>query len=541
MQINANLTDPFTIATAVALLALLAVQSVLILRNKTLSPGRKLLRAALNGLLWLVLAGYVLQISWSVDRPATHALLVGGEVPAVYARTVQDSLRIPERFAAKNTYDSVTLVGQDFPVETLTQLSRSVVRGVPYHQPDRIQELRWKAIVRQGEGQRVTGHIRSSGKQVLRIRYGNQTLDSLMLRQGENTFALQFPVFGRGRIQTELVLGKQPLDTVRFFSRPTTPLRVLFVLNNPDFESKTLAEWLGKQGHSVQLTTTLAKNVRSRTVINSSPTNTGKKPDLIITDPANATDAIVRNAVAGGQAVLFINLSNPPADVAAINRALRTRWQVRRVSNQEAIPVGNGLTALPYQFGDALNQLAVSGYPVATQQGAGQVGVSLLNETFPLALSGDSVAYNRIWYAIMARLRPAQTNNVLLDAPIFSGLSNQVYVNNLVGSNTVVRMGTDTVRLRNAPLNRQSAIGTVRATREGWQPVQDSLAVYVERTTGNPVAARQVVNRFLLAHSKYQVVGERTDHQTSEEIPGWVWLTLFLVCLTALWIEPKFS
>ena len=91
MQINPN--QPYFWLIAVALLALLAVQSVLILRNRTLSPGRKLLRAALNGLLWLVLAGYVLQISWPVDGPATHALLVGGEVPAAYARTVHVRFR----------------------------------------------------------------------------------------------------------------------------------------------------------------------------------------------------------------------------------------------------------------------------------------------------------------------------------------------------------------------------------------------------------------------------------------------------------------
>ncbi|GAB3641063.1 hypothetical protein [Spirosoma arcticum] len=547
MQINVTLTDPVTLATAFALLALLAVQGWFIVRNKTLSPGRKTLRAALNALMWLVVAGYVLKISWPVDRPITHALLVGDDVPAAYARTVQDSLRIRERFTTqtfKNSHDSVTLVGQGFPTETLTQLSQSVVRWVPYDAPNQLKQLRWKGVVRQGEMQWITGKIRSNSKQRLRIQYGNQTLDSLMLSPGGNTVALQFPVFGRGRLQTELRLGNQPLDTVRFYSRPATPLFIQFVLDNPDFESKTLADWLGKQGHSVEVSTTLATNVRSRVDINRSPKATGRKPDVVITDPINAANTLVRNAVAGGKAVLFINLSSLPTDITRINRALKTRWQVRKISDQETVPAGSGLTAHPYRFANALNQFAVPAYPVAAQQVTGRVGVSLLNETFPLALSGDSLAYGRIWYGILARLQPAEKNNLVVDAPVFSGLLSSVYVNNSVIKNAVLRVGADTSRLTQSPLNQQSAVGTLFAKQAGWQPIQDSLAFYVDNLTdGSSVANRQVISRFMVAHSTYQSAptGPARQRREAAGAPGWVWLTLFVVCLTALWIEPKIT
>ena len=536
-------TDPFTLATALGLLALLVIQVWLIGRNTTLSPVRKTLRAALNGLLWLVLVGYVLQIGWSADRPATHALLIGDDVPAVEARTAQDSLGIQDWFTArtfKSPYDSVTLVGQDFPTETLARLSQSVVRWIPYDQPGRVRELRWKGIVRQGEMQRVTGQIRSNGKQLLRIQYGNQTLDSLMLTKGNNTFTLQFPVFGRGRTQTELLLEDKLLDTIRFYGRPTAPLLVRFVLGNPDFESKTLADWLGKQGHSVQVSTTLSTNVRSRVDINNFQKGPDRKPDVIVTDPANAADAPVPNAIADGKAVLFINLTNPPTDVTAINRALGTRWQVRRTSNQETVPAGNNLTALPYQFTGRPNQFAVPGYPVAMQQTAGRVGVSLLNETFPLSLRGDSIAYSRIWSAIMARLQPPQKNNVLVDAPLFSGLPNEISINSPVMSTPTLRAGEDTIQLTQSPLNRQSATGSLLTRQTGWQPVQDSLSVWVERTVrNNPAAARQMVSQFMMAHSKHRFASTGPTHRTGEALPGWVWLTLFLCCLTALWVEPK--
>ena len=543
MQLDFN--QPVTWLLAFALLVLLVVQGWFILRNRSLSPGRKTVRALLNGLLWLAILGYILPINWPIDRPTTHVLLVGEDVPAAYARTVQDSLHLRGRFTTrtlKTTYDSVTLVGQDFPTETLTRLSQSIVRWVPYDQPDQVQELRWKGVVRQGEMQHVTGQLQSSVRQLLRIQYGTKTLDSLMLAKGRNTFDLHFPTFGRGRAQTELVLGGKTLDTVRFYSRPTRALQVRFVLDNPDFESKTLADWLGKQGHSVQLSTTLATNVRSSVGINSSPKQAAQKPDVVITDPANATNTLVRKAIAEGKAVLFINLSNPLVDGAAINRALGTRWQVRKLVNQETVPVGANLTAHPYRFAPAPNQFGVPGYPVAVQQVAGRVGLSLLNETYPLSLSGDSTTYSRIWYATLARLQPTEPNNVLVDAPVYSNSPTMVYVNNPAVSSTTFRVGRDTVSLTTSPLNRQSAVGMLRTQQSGWQPVQDSLRVWVEHTTAkNPVAARQTISRFMLVHARYQPIRSITPRQTHESVPNWGWLTVFLVCLTALWVEPKIA
>ena len=544
-----NWTDPITWGIALGFLVLLTVQVWFITRNQTLSTGRKLVRTALNGLLWLVLVAYLLQVSWITDRPPTHALLVGEEVPVAYARRVQDSLHIQERLPArslKTAFDSITLVGQDFSTETLARLSRSVVRWVPYTTPGQLQELRWKGIVQQGEMQRVTGRIALTERQLIRLQYGSRTLDSVMLTPGVKDFTLQFPAFGQGRTQVEVMLGKEALDTVRFFGRPATPLRVQFLLDNPDFESKTLADWLGRQGHSVQLSTTLAKNVRSSTGINTPSKGGSKKPDLIITDPANAGSSTVRTAIADGKAVLFINLGTPTTDVAVINRALKTRWQIKRSSTQESVPAGSNLTAHPFLFSPAPNQFSVAGYPIGVQQTAGRVGVSLLNETFPLALSGDSVTYSRIWQAVLAKLRPAARNNVLIEAPAYSGLQTTVRVNNPTASAPRLRIGTDTVRLAPSPLNRQSSVGTMVTQNTGWQILQDSLAVYVEPASPqHPLANRQVIAQIMRAHSTYGMATGRPGQLASpgtaqrEPVPNWVWLTVLVVCLAALWVEPK--
>lgn len=513
----------------------------LLARNKTLSTGRKTIKAGLNGLLFLVVAAYIWQPTWTVDKPARHALLVGDEVPTAMARRVQDSLGIQEQFTAKTLdprYDSVTVLGQDFPRETLTKLSRATLNWLPYNAPDQVSDLRWRAVVRQGEPQKITGRITSTKTQTLAVRYGNKTLDSIPLKPGENTFALAFPAFAMGRTHAELVLNGTVLDSLHFLGRPLSPLKIQFLLSNPDFESKTLADWLGRHGHQVQLTAGISRNVSRELRINASKVMTN--PDLLVTEPDKAGSLAVRNALRNGRAVLFINLTNAETESRAIGRATGSRWVVRRMAATPVVELGNGLTALPYRFADAANQFSAGTYPVAIQRTAntnavGRVGVSLLGETFPLALSGDSLTYSRIWSAVLAQLYPSANNNLLADAPLLPNVRQRVSLTNLTAPASRFIAGTDTVALTSSPLNAQSLNGQYLPTQAGWQPVSDSLAVYVSAGPDQ----RETVQQFVLAHAAYGSAARKTDTTTTETVPGWLWLTLFLAVLTALWVEPK--
>ncbi len=564
MSITTDLNNPVNWLIATLLLALLGGQSWLLWRNRTLSPARKGIRLGLNGLLWLLLVAYFLQPHWPTNRPVTHALFIGEGVPADVARHVQDSLRIPDRFTALPKdpirYDSVTLLGQRFPTELLPRLSNTAVQWIRYDEPDLLSAIRWQGIVWEGEIQQITGRIQSTKKQVMRLTYGSKTLDSANLTVGNQAFRFQFPVFSRGRTQTELMLGQKtgagtPLDTVRFFSQAIKPLRVQFLLNNPDFESKNLADWFGKHGHSVQLTTTLSRNISSSTTINKPTKSTNQPHDLLITEPANAAAAPVRKALADGRAVLFIGLTDGEADCRSINQAMGTRFVAHKISNEPAVPISAVLTALPYRFAEAVTQFTVGGYPIAVQRtvsrgeqsvgrtpdgSAGWVGVSLLNETFPLALSGDSLTYTQIWTAVLARMYPTQ-NAISVDAPVVSQFPLGFSINNRnTALPTRLLFGADTVRLTRSALNTHTATGWHLAGDAGWQAVNDSLAVFVEAARrGNPIVENQTVSRFMAAHALYQPALASKNRQTDWQPSGWLWLSLFLICLTMLWVEPK--
>jgi len=536
-----NPSEPVSWLVLGLLAAVLLLQLWLLIRNQALSPRRKGLRLALNGLFWLALAGFVLKPVWTVIPDTNQALVAGAEVPAAYLRTLKDSLGVTESFREidfKGQFEAVTLVGQNFSPAFLSRVSQQPLRWVPYHPADVLQSLRWKGLVRQGERQRVTGRLRASEKQWLRLRYAGQTLDSTAVGPGDQTFTLQFPAFGRGRSQAELLLGEQPLDTIRFFTQPVRPLTFRFLLGTPDFETKTLADWRGQQGHRVQLTTTLSRNIGSSLRINAPGAAKGVEPDIVVTDPDNAGSTEVRRALGEGRSVLVLNLSAPETEVAAINRALGSRFRVQKVSNEPTVPVLNGrLTALPYKPVASLSQWVVAAYPVVVQPTGGKIGLSLLGETFPLRLSGDSLTYGRIWGEILAPLQPPVPNLLALNAPLYPGLPVTLRLSQATALPSQIALEADTARLTPSAINAGSGEAVYRFAQAGWHRLADSLEVYVDEPDARQSTER--LGRYLLTQSAYPPLHSPGTAWAQRSLPTWVWLGLLLLLLTALWVEPK--
>ena len=109
-------------------------------------------------------------------------------------------------------------------------------------------------------------------------------------------------------------MGDTFVDTLRFFVRPRPVLAYQFVLDSPDFESRTLAEWLGRRGNAVTVTTTVSKGIQQSTTLNDG-VGKGTLPDVVITDPSNAASSGVKKALAAGKSVLFIGLTQPEGTI----------------------------------------------------------------------------------------------------------------------------------------------------------------------------------------------------------------------------------
>lgn len=540
-------TDPVHWLILVALGAIPLIMAWLLWKNTTLAPDRLWLRAGLNLLLWLLLVAYCLQPVWKTTSDRAQALLVGHEVPTAEARRVQDSLGLPERFSPEEFvqkklathFDSITLLGQDFPTELMAQIGSASMNWVPFYDPDRLQAVHWRSVVRRGEIQQITGQINSSQKQWLKVSFAGQTLDSTLLDTGTQSFSLRFPAFAEGRTSTELYLADQLLDSVRYFTRPVPRLSYQFILSNPDFESRTLAEWLGQKGSPVSVVTTVSKGVQSTTTINGGvPANA--LPDLVITDPSNAANGLVKKALNAGKSILFINLTQPEVELPSLNRSLGTAFSARRTSTESTIPISTLLTALPYTFSESLPQIVTPGYPVAVWNKAGRVGVSLLSETFPLKLSGDSTSYEKLWNTVFAQTQPATGATLTATAPLFKGIPGVLSLNSVSQLPASITIGTDSLPVLPSPLNDQTADIEYLFGKAGWVPLGDSIEVFVEDSTSALLPTVRTTHYLRAFHaSRYTRASQSNKPSREAKLPDWAWQVLFILVATALWVEPK--
>lgn len=526
-----------------ALLILPLVQVVAIWQKKTSSTSRIWLKTGLNLLLWLTVCLFFINPTIEKSIDSNKILLVSDNIPQQAIQTVKDSLKITEVFSQKafnrqvidnpqliSQLGKIYLFGEDATPELLSKLNQKSIYWIPYFQPDELQEIHWKGVLNKGEIQQIDGKINSSKAQMLRLKYGNQVIDSLKLSKGFNGFELRFTNFSIGKTALVLALQEKSLQEVNFFSLKNQPKHFQFILSNPDFESKTLADWLGKNGNQVETITTVAKNTQSTFSINAA-----KKfvPDIIITDPSNAGNSLVKKAFAEGKSILFINVEEPDVAIKSINQHLGTKWKVRRTSTQENLVISQDLTAHPYQFEPVAFQKVVFEYPIAIQKHYGKVGISLLNESFPLILSGDSITYTKIWQSTFQALNPSSDNVIRIDAPLYPDVVENLKTIQNTENRTIV--AKDTAFSTQSGINPLSAEAKYVFRKTGWNIFQDSLAVYVEENQ-NDIANAKSIKPYL--KESIDSTGN-TAQSISTSLPEWLWYVLIVLLLTALWLEPK--
>ncbi|MCE7063804.1 hypothetical protein [Dyadobacter sp. CY326] len=554
IELDFNWSEPLNLLIFAVTVALLPLQLWLLFRQKSNVSGQRFwIRTGLNVLLWIAIMAFVVQPYLVRESKTSVSFIAGKDVPRSVANSLLDSLsgsgNVVSNDLEESTFDTLILAGQDFdatlfPKILQSQQSPGLIKWIPYFQKNLPYDLQWKELVRNGEMQVLYGRIESTEKHLIKLRYGSQTLDSVSLNIGSNHFKLQYPSFTLGRTVVELSVNEAVTDTLHYFSRSTAPMTVQFILDSPDFESRALANWLGKAGNSVIYTAILSKDIKSKLTINK-----GKEPDMIVTDATNATNALVKKSLLKGKSILFLNLTSPLSEVSAINAALGTTFQVRKSSTEESVAIWSGLTALPYHFAPSNRYFQIAGYPFAVQKTTGNVGISLLNETFPLQLSGDSLAYQKIWNAVLAPIRPLLKSNIDLTAPIFRGLGSEVALNNFPEPVKMLRIGADTIFPVSSALNPRSGNAIFKPIESGWIAFNDSLEteLFVEDQAVNAGRYNAALVRDFVR--SYNVYRAKMDSNAVGSVPKtngvkrklseWMWFGLIMCCLLSVWIESK--
>ncbi|KAA0992492.1 hypothetical protein [Dyadobacter aurulentus] len=548
IQLDFDLSDTWSLLVLVLAIVLLPLQLWLLLKRVEIrSASRLRLKICLNVLLWLSLIAFILQPYFSWPMRSLTGIVAGSEVPRNAIESLRDSLPnselLPPISLRKKVPDTLVLFGQQIPQSVFAglQLShrRPILKWIPYFSPDELRRLNWKGVLDHGAMQAIHGSIESSKKQVLKVSFGANVLDSVILNPGMNDFRIDFPAFAQGRTAVILDLAGEPVDTLRFFARQVKPLAVRFKLESPDFETRNLAAWLGKNGNAVTYDALISRDLKASVEI-----NRAEVPELFVTTPGNAKDPAIRKAVSGGASILFLGFEDPATQLSLINTALGTHFKVRKISNESIVDVSAGLTALPFGFAASPGQLEIPGFPVAVEKRTGKVAVSLLNETFPMQLAGDSMGYQKVWGQILAYLRPVQENGIGIVAPVIAGSQNQIELNNVKPGGNLLKWGADTLFTAPSPFNENAKNGALIPATSGWISLGDSLnaEVFVEETSD--FAGTSQVRDFVNAYEN-QLSGLKGDRENlkgvTARLPDWFWLALLITCFAALWIEAKFS
>ncbi|MFN8355990.1 MAG: hypothetical protein U0Y10_16160 [Spirosomataceae bacterium] len=531
----------------------LVLQGRLLLRNKSLSRQRLFVKGVLNGLLAVVLIAWTLQPTWKSSTSTNKVLIVTQNIAPNMLQRIQDSLQIEEVVGVEEIKQQqqldptfieklgqVFVVGQDVDASFLSDFGLKKPIWIPYYHPNQIRDIRWQGVIRKGELQHIEGQIEVTHSTLLRLKYGKTTLDSLPVEKGIRSFVFRVPSFVIGRCELELWADHNLLQPIRFYSRPNEAIHVKFLLESPDFESKILAEWLGKNGHTVEINATISKSTLTKVTINQSVKDKIVTADILITDPSNASNPLVKKAVSEGKSILFLGVQEVESSLKNINQAVGTHFNVSKISNEAIVPVGNGLTALPFEFSPSANQQMVAKLPIAIQQTGSKIGVCLLNETFSLQLGGDSLNYQRIWANVFQLLLPVSKQNVSVSAPIYPSLTTYFTFNAFEQPITSVQLAYDTLFLKQATLNTASQVGEYVVRKKGWQPLADSLEFYAEEELSQPFYTKQAYSYRLAQASLENTNSLQNRHQFTAQIPDWAWFFIILLCLTLLWIEPKF-
>jgi hypothetical protein len=520
----------------ILLTILLAIQLYWILHQKNLK--RKYLKLILNILLWLSIVILIFPPMSKNDENLVNIGIKDEKVSANFEKKIKDSLNLktvvsPSKFEMEfaKENEEIKLIGQNFDPAFLSLLTDRKVELFPEFKQNEIQNLNWRAVLFQNETQTVNGFIDLEKAGTVKLKYGGQILDSVKLEKGKQHFNLTFPSFSLGKTSVNIDFDEVTIAEIKYYSRSSPKLKILVLAENPDFETKMLSEWLGKNGHTVDVETLITKNTQNKTNINQ---NKAVNYNIVFTTPERLSNTICQKTLKAGGSVFVYNLLEN--DLSLVNKSFSENFGIQRISQETEAKLPKDLIGIPFGFKENKNHQKFYKWPISVSNK--RVGVTLISETYPLLLSGDSITYRQIWGNVLQFLQPVRKNNIEIAAPIVRDLWTNIKFNNFDNSSVVFKAINDTIFTKISPINSNTRIGKYVFRQADWQKINDSLEVFVE------VASVPYLS-FIQTKSIINSYDSKMNANTSQKnksisiLPDWLRLFLCIMLFIVVWIEAK--
>ncbi|MEO6315452.1 MAG: hypothetical protein ABIU63_00975 [Chitinophagaceae bacterium] len=485
-------------------------------------------------------------------------------------------------FALAHVADTLHVFGNGFNNTMLDALYPHpiVFHGSPASPA--ITDVYWKQNIDAGEPLRIQGNYNNNSSQKIKLvlqAFGSGK-DSVVIEPGTHQpFSLQcIPVHsGRALYALRTIAGNDTLhrEPVPVVVQKNMPLQLLIISSSPDFDNTYLKNHFSQQGFRVFITNTITARKTAREFINmpAQPAGTAltttylDKFDVLLADEealqkiSAAELAAVRSTVQDKGMGLLIKMDNQKKS-AAFYTPFFTVKALPQNKPTFVLLQGNTTDSSAYKI--KLSDPAAIGYVSGTQVilkdaqsnifasavafGNGKIIATTLQNTFSMALAGNTTAYQQLWWLLLNKVAKKQyPEEVWRTSSFFASVNNPALLEaetNAAPAQTAMA-GRTTIYLEEGSLP-YSRTGTYWPGEMGWQDYPD-----IQKAGGNwyvyqasdwqqllwyqrAAATRAYVERRPLVSGG----GETTGISKSVYLRLYL-LLVFFSCVFFLWAEQK--
>lgn len=461
------------------------------------------------------------------------------------------------------------ILGQGLPHHALDLLDSKSFDFIPAPLPEGITFLSVPDVTYVNRANFIKGTFNASERNVfIKLTGPGGTEDSVLLtNKGRSNFKLSFFPKQTGNLSYTIAINdstnKKQTENLAIHVEEEQNLKILFIQQYPTFEAQYLKNFLGNKNHSVVLRYQLSKNNFRYEYLNHDPIQINKLTtellnnfNLIITDeealetlsPGEKT--ILKKSIYGGLGLL--NLSGNiktvrsnmfmPFELISVKKDTTV---IKVESKSFSLPVSNyRLPLLPSISPVQKNKSGVlSGY---TFEGAGKIAFQFLQETYRLALSGDSLAYSEVWTPLIEQVsQPQHQGSQIKICNPFPRYENDPLDIEIISPKQNLSLLDDSIRLS---LMEDVSIDDVWHARTwggkpGWHTLSTedgaSLSYYISRQADwkSLSMVNQLEENTFVNNRSQKNLGEAIT--TWKEIPPVLFYLIFLIAAGFIWLAPK--
>ncbi|GGK83456.1 hypothetical protein GCM10011405_34170 [Rufibacter glacialis] len=479
----------------------------------------------------------------------------------------------------------VHVLGHGLSAEELNALAG--LRMVPHLSPvpNGVLAASWPQDITLGEEVQVQGRFSGATDQNITVylQAAGRPRDSVVVKKGqEQAFSLRFTPKATGQFVYALQ-WKDAQDSLHQEVLPLTvktprKLSLLLLSSAPSFEGKFLKNALAQQGHSVAIQNQVSKGIYQTELVNLPALALNRltpgllqKFDVVLLDEATlqSLGAAEKGALQQAVRTQGLGVLTTVSQKAPKPSSFFLEGDFRAIQGKQAQigavqwPKQAGPTAMlplphlllhPKEGQEALawHQNPRQTLALRYRKGMGQVGISLVTETFPLALEGKETLYQQYWATLLTALaKPGPSSPVS-----FSTTPVPFQVGQPLPFQLSVP-GSDAVLVSATRNGQEAAVYGVQDEQEGasfqgqawpqtagWHTLRVNekvqAPVYVHAASAWQTLHVQERQKALLrAEALKPTVAHSQKTEKEEPLSLWPIGAVLLVLLAYLWVEEK--